>query len=411
MKKYLFLLGWIGLAVKGYAGGFQLNLQGSAQAGMGGTGVAMAQNNAILYYNPAALVHYKYSGFSYHGALVSANSTFTPAQNPSGFERTANPLGTPFSAYLSTRCHSCGDSSKWAAGIAIYTPFGAKMKWSDDWMGKFILQNISLKTIFVQPTMSLLINKFLSVGVGSVVGYGSMELNKALPLYGANANPAAVKLTATGNGIGFLVGLYYTITQNWHAGFVLRTPVGMAFNGGKAAFTNIPNAVIDSFPNTNFATAFFLPGSATVGASWQANQRLTLSAEAQLAFWNTYDSLRVKFAKHTALLQDIHTPKRYGNCWTYRIGAQYEYRKFAFRAGLVYDQSPIKPEYLGPDVPDANKLEGSVGLGYKRNKIGLNVFTTYVQTAARSFTNTETNLNGTLQTTAFIIGAGVSYSY
>ena len=81
-----------------YAQGFQVNLQGQKQQGMGGAGTACMQDAAALFFNPggASFVH----GNSVIGGVTPtfARGAFMDA-NTHEISRTNSPVGTPFAAY------------------------------------------------------------------------------------------------------------------------------------------------------------------------------------------------------------------------------------------------------------------------------------------------------------------------
>jgi len=410
-KLFCFFVLIAGLNSTSNAGGFQVNLQGVSQASMGGTGIALPQDNAILYYNPGALVYNKTSGISSNLMGVSSKATFQPFNNALGTVQSKNPIGTPFSIYLTTRCKSCGDSSKWAAGIGVYTPYGSTIKWDNNWTGRYIIQSISLKTVFIQPTISMVLNRLMSVGVGSLIAYSNLEVNKALPIASASSLYGQANLQAKGNGIGFVVGLYYNLHPNFHLGFVIRTPVGLGFSNGKASFTSIPGTLKDSFPETRFTSSIILPGSIAIGNSYTFHKNWVVNLDAKLTFWKVYDSLKVKFEHTNTLLQNSISPKMYRNSFTISSGVQYTIKRYFFRGGITYDQSAVLYKYAGPDVPDGNKMEYSTGFGLKSGSAVVNIFMMYVSTINMPFNNLETQLRGTIQTNALIFGLGGAVSF
>ena len=90
-------------------------------------------------------------------------------------QKTDGPIGTPFNLYASYKIND------WlTAAVAVYTPYGSRVEWPTDWAGSHLVNNINLRAIFVQPTISLKINEFLSIGGGPTYVNGSVELNRKL---------------------------------------------------------------------------------------------------------------------------------------------------------------------------------------------------------------------------------------
>ena len=70
--------------------------------------------------------------------------------------------------------------------------------------------------------------------------------------------------------------------------------------------------------------------------------------------WSVYDSLKFEFTDNTTL--NYSEAKKYKSVIAIRLGAEYKYsRKLDLRAGIAYDQSPVKDGYLSPELPDANQ--------------------------------------------------------
>ena len=97
MRKIL-LLALAIAPVLSYAQGFQVNLEGQKQIGMGHTGVGQAQDGAAVFFNPGAVAmlpqNYVQAGVS----PLFFKSDF----NPSGTnvqDYNANKVATPFAGY------------------------------------------------------------------------------------------------------------------------------------------------------------------------------------------------------------------------------------------------------------------------------------------------------------------------
>lgn len=121
-----------------FAQGFQVNLQGQKQQGMGGAGTAFMQDASALFFNPGG------SSFV-HGNSIIAGVTPTAARGAfldatsNAVSRTNSPVSTPFAAY---GLFEIKDSSKLKIGLAIYTPFGSTVQWEDGWTGRFALTRL-----------------------------------------------------------------------------------------------------------------------------------------------------------------------------------------------------------------------------------------------------------------------------
>src|SRR6056300_650927 len=98
MKKLLLPLLGI-LPLLSFAGGFQVNLQGTKQTGMGHLGTSFHLGASSTYFNPAMMgLGDKKFSVEAGGSFISSNVQFRNG-NTGNFENTDNPLGTPFYLY------------------------------------------------------------------------------------------------------------------------------------------------------------------------------------------------------------------------------------------------------------------------------------------------------------------------
>ena len=91
-----FLLFFITISFGSWAQGFQVNLQGQKQQGMGGAGTALMQDGAALFYNPGGAAFVKGNEINLAMTPTFAHSIFLDA-NTNQTAITKSPVSTPFS--------------------------------------------------------------------------------------------------------------------------------------------------------------------------------------------------------------------------------------------------------------------------------------------------------------------------
>jgi len=203
----LLLLSIVLVSATAFAGGYQVRLQGNKQNGFGLVGTPLSWGASSMFYNPGALSFMKDKMHFEVGASAIMSNVSFQRTGSSVTEETDNPLGTPFYVYGAGKINEMI-----TVGIAVYTPYGSSAKWQDDWSGKFLIQDISLKAIFIQPTISFNINDKFGIGAGFVYTTGGVEINKALN-YGSNST---VNLDANASGMGYNLGLFTRQVINFH---------------------------------------------------------------------------------------------------------------------------------------------------------------------------------------------------
>src|SRR5260370_39292122 len=65
-------------------------------------------------------------------------------------------------------------------GLGIFIPFGQSTKYGDDWVGRYQLQTISLKTVDIDPAIAYRLADWISVGGGLDMQYAHLVRKKAI---------------------------------------------------------------------------------------------------------------------------------------------------------------------------------------------------------------------------------------
>jgi long-chain fatty acid transport protein len=391
------------------AGGFQLNAQGTKQLGMGHIGTGLATDASALFFNPGAISFTDSARFRLAGAgtFINANVQYISGSYSA---RNTPHLGTPINLYAS---YQPLKNIPLNVGMAIYTPFGSHLQWENTWQGQAVIQEIKLKTIFYQPTVSYQIGKYFGIGVGYVIATGDFSLAKAVPLANQQGENGQAVLTGKASGTGVNVGVFVNLTDKWNFGMNYRSRVTAKVKSGTSTFTT-PAYVSQYFPATNnFTTQLNLPDVFTVGTSYKYNDKLTLATDIMFADWSSYDSLIIDFETNTDKLKDTHQAKKWKGAYIYRVGASYKTTdKLTLRAGAYYDVSPVRDEYLSAETPDASKIGLTAGASYiVAKKLSIDCALLYIESAARNGGNAEVNFYGTYKAKATGVSLGVSYTF
>ena len=404
MKKLLLpILGLAPLLM--WAGGYQVNLQGNKQTGMGHLGSSFYLGASSTYFNPAMMgldsnkISFELGGSAIFGSVTYQN------QETGISESTDNPVGTPFYFYGTYQIND-----KLAAGLGVYTPFGNSVKWGDDWSGKNLIQDISLTAIYIQPTLSYKINEMISVGAGLTYVLGSFEINRAAPLPIGNNNSSNLKGEET--GIGFNAGVHIKATEKLSIGLTHRSQVDIELEDGDIDFTVDP-ALQAAFPDGKFSATLPLPATTTLGIAYQLNEKLLLSVEGSFVGWSTYESLDFDFETNTSSLLDSENPINYEDAVIIRVGAQYLVNAaLAVRAGFYYDQSPVTDEYFNPETPNSDNLGFTAGLSYNiSDKFGVDASFLYIAGLERESEYQPAGFGGKYKGAVVIPGIGLNYKF
>ncbi len=370
MRRYLFILFFSPCLL--FAGGFQISMQSHKATGMGGAFSALSSDASSVFYNPGGMLNLQGSQFTLGGTLISPSVSLR-TQVYSNIDQTSK-NSTPFHAYYTHRLNE-----KISLGMGINNQFGSSSSFEDDWQGRYIVQNISLKTFMFQPTAAYGLHEKLSLGAGFVFATGNFSYNKALPISSATTDYGRASLSGSGQSVGFNVGLYSRFYEKqgekWltqlSASVAYRSSLMLKLNNGQVDFNDIPLSLQDKFPpSQKFTSSMRLPAVFTGGIALKLSDSTNYSIQwvydVNYTFWSVYDTLAFDFENE--LTPDSKTPKNWRNTFTHRLGIEFTWReKYIFRAGVYADQTPIPDGYVSPELPDNSHVGITLGAGYKLN--------------------------------------------
>ena len=406
LKNTLLLILFLFFSKTYYSQGFQVNLQGQKQQGMGSAGTAFMQDASAVFFNPGG-VSFISNSFILGATPTIAKGAFLEA-NSNQISKTNSPVSYPFAAY---GVFGLKDTAHLKIGFGIYTPFGSTVQWENGWTGRFALTRLQLRAIFFQPTVSYKINDKLGIGAGFVYASGKVNLQKDIPIIDNNGNYASAELNGAAKGYGFNAGIYYKPIKKLSIGVTYRSQINMKVTNGQTTF-NVPSSVAANFPNGKFTSKLPLPSVTTLGFAVEASKKLNFALDINYVGWKVYDTLAFDYENNTPSLADTKSARKYKNTIAIRTGAQYKLTtKIAARLGFAYGITPVQNGYVTPETPDANRINYTAGLGYelgKHFKLDASFLFTHLK---RTDTNLETNLSGTYKTNVIAIGFSVGYTF
>lgn len=419
-------------ASNAFAEGFAINVQGNKQIGMGHTGVALSWDASSLQFNPGALIAMPMNfSFTAGTSLTLITNKFEGYGKK--FESELTPK-TPFYAYGAGKI-----SEKLALGLGVYCPYGNSLDWGKQWAGKYLVQDISLQAIFIQPTISYRLSDNFSIGGGPIIAIGSFELNKAIPQSLVNpSNPAqpvvlpdgSIELSGSSVEYGFNVGMYYQ-KERFSAGISYRSEVKVNVDGDSktnldprfvgflqqaSKVNELAKATYHVLSSDEQKTELPLAGTLNLGLAYRLGERWTFAADVNVVFWDSYKDLTFTFKNSSNPQQPavpLVTPKHWKNTMTYRVGAEYKAsEKLDLRAGFYYDETPTQADKYTPETPGANKIGLSAGASFKlTEKLSADLSLLYIQGEKRKATSPDNSFAGEYQNIGFLPGFGLSYNF
>jgi len=375
------------------AGGFLIyDLSGEA-IGRASAVSAGVDEPAAVWFNPAALPYLNRAGASAGGVIITARSSFSPA---GGGAETDSERGNFF---LPTLFAHATVNDRLAVGMGVYTAFGIGISWPNDWVGRENAIAASLQTVAFNPTVAFKLHPLFSLAAGFDAIKGVVDFTNGLP---AIVGGGDVRLAGGTWGYGFNVAaLFRAQPDRLHFAATYRSRVKLDF-AGNADFSPGNPDFSPSLPDQPGTASITLPDILTVGTMWRPRPDLALSFDANVIFWSTYSRIDIKFqsAPSRTLQPDGQ------NTFTLRAGADWKSRwpGINLRAGLIYDHAAIPSTGLGPGLPDATRIDGTVGVGYGRGHLHGDVGYMLVYFLPADSVSGREGPEGTYRTLAHLLG-------
>jgi long-chain fatty acid transport protein len=404
MKKILLSILLV-VPILGYSQSFQVNLQGQKQIAMGGAGTGLALDEAAVFFNPGAVSFLKKNGVQAGISPLYLKTAFR--ENGSNITQyNKDKIATPIQGYAVFG----SPENRLRFGIGIYTPFGGAMHWEENWTGKYTVTSLDLQAIYIQPTLSYKITDQIGIGAGLVYSMGKVDLRRAVPLTLANGQSGTAKLEGDTHDFGWNAGIYVETISGVSIGVTHRSQVTAKVKEGDATF-DVPTALIASFP-TKFSAELPLPATTSIGFGFYPSEKTTIAVDANWVHWNKYKELAFDYDNNTRIA-DTESPRNYHDAAALRVGIQNQTTsKLTLRAGVGYAFTPVGKGYVTPEVPDADRILLSAGIGYKASeKFNVDFSFLYENVKARNETNIETGLSGEFKTLAYIPGISLTYKW
>jgi len=434
MKKLFSIVASLMVVASVTAEGYQVNLQSARQAGMGHVGTGMKLGAESMHFNPAGLTSIEGLGdVSFNGSAVISSVEYT---NSDHLHKSSRGLSTPMGGYAGFKINE-----RWAAGIAVTTPYGSSLDWGKNWVGAHHVQDISLKAFSFQPTVAFKILPNLSVGGGLNVYTGSFELNKSLlpvgykpgmpaldPAFPSDEPAASVNITGKSNiAVGFNLGFLWDVRENVTLGISYRSKATLKVKDGSSAVNYYSDNIAGLLPivqpslsiidGGNVETELPAPSNLTLGASYKINERWLVAADLQYVGWNAYDSLNFKFEQE-GKIAEVKAEKGYSSTIAARFGAEYNVIELlTLRAGYYFDQTPVNALHYSPETPGANKhaftFGGTLNLfkGFAIHGAAAYVFGKTKNAKLPDSMVSGGSFNGTYSPKALNLSVGVQYQF
>jgi long-chain fatty acid transport protein len=373
------------------AGGFMIPHQTARGLGLSNAMTAGVNDASAVYYNPAAL-----SEIQGHNLLVSGTYVNLVNSVENSGRKSTNKHDDNFLASLFGNYHIPG--TDFTVGIGTYAPFGLATTYDDDAFTRFAARRTELKTLYVTPALSWHPSNYFSLGVGLSFVHSSGVFSRALCLDPISfcTQPlgleGTVRVTDTVDAFAYNLGFLVKPTDNLKFGFSYRSRVDLRFDDADARFGG-------SFsPPTVKANVSPLPLPPVINAGlfWQITPNWGAEFVYEYTRWSEFKNFTATFSPIPIFLPigapipGFSLPQDWKNTSTLRFGSYYALSSnWELRGGIAVEETPIPSKTLNPAIPGADLLTLNAGIGYKWDKISLDLGYMAVFYKTRRVTNNE----------------------
>ena len=399
--------------------------------------------------NPVGTPLYAYAGFKIYENLAAGISLTTPYGNSLKWPK--NWAGAGLIQDISLKACGIQPTLSYKITDRLSIGVGLQLAWGNVNLSRALMSAGDLQRIGAEFENFLPLLASVPSNVISDADKQAMQ-EMVASMKNAEVPPAYARLEGNAHmRVGFNVGIMYDVCDQVTVGLSYRSKIKMRVKEGEASlnyanrriedlFTNmedllakygpmlnqllgvtVPNISIPKYDEGSFRAELPLPSNTTLGVSYRPTDRWELALDLQYVGWNAYDSLNVHFNEAELGIAPIKAEKNYKNSMTYRIGASYKTTdRLVLRAGVYYDQSPIRKKLYNPETPGMNKLGLSAGLTFEPYKgLQFDVAFLYIQGFSQYgkypyknvVTGEDEMFEGKYKSTAFSPSIGISYRF
>jgi long-chain fatty acid transport protein len=363
------------VAGKAVAGGIIAYEFGTADVGLASAGYnARAQDASTVFTNPAGMTRLDGNQFLASGQLDYGRTKFSIGSGTSsalGTDDGGNAFGSDGWFLGGGGFLSYSVSPDLKLGFALTGNFGAPLKYDDNWVGRYYVQQTTMLGISLVPSIAYKATDKLSLGAGVTAMYGIYKNQVAIN----NVNPAfgdgQLKLDDNTWGWGVNLGLLYEIDAGTRLGLTWNSQVDLDFKA-PAQFSNLAPALSTLLSNRGLLTANIQVGikvpQQVMGSVFaQVNDRWAVLGSVGWQQWSKFGQVQLGVDDATNPTS-VTTNLNYKDTWHFAAGAQYRLSDpWLLNFGIAYD-SGFQSGNVSPLLPANSAWRFGVGGQHQTSK-------------------------------------------
>lgn len=367
----LIVSGLLSMSSHAIASAFQLWEQDTTSVANFHAGyAASAYNASTAFYNPAGLSRFKEQQFVLSGSNVTTDIKYRGTVSVNTLnDNDPQPVTAQGGnyAFVPAMYYVAPLSDVVAFGLSVNIPFGLKTNYGKQTLLRYVSTVTSVQVIDISPVLSFKLNDQWSIGFGPDIQMMKGEFNQVGGANGTTEFDSDGLNTANDTGYGMHAGVMYEYNENTRAGLSYHSQAvhhltgNSSFNGPLAVFLGT------TIQSTRAKLDLTLPPYTALSAYHKLNQKVALMGSVIYTQWNTIQYLvlhNVAGISNTVASTDIIVtiPQHFRNTYNISLGADYSATDtITLRAGIGYDQTPVKNAYRNVQLPDNNHYAFAIG--------------------------------------------------
>lgn len=375
------------LSSQAFAQGYQIDEQSARRLGDAFSGgAAEARDASTTHYNPAGLTRLKQMELTGGVSVLTTKVEFTGSAitaDPS--DSSGSGLGVAPVSGGSTADTSSSDAvpnlyfamplrEGTVLGIALNAPFASSTDYGSSSVVRYQTTESELTGTRLTLALGQAVNESFSLGLGLIVQQLEGELASALDVSsfcsiggtpcgvaGSGDNDGSIEFEGDDIAFGYSLGLLYEMNADTRLGFAWRSAIKHELEGTANVQTPFP---VDAFFNTHSEGANFnlsTPEAASLSLFHQLSPSFSLQGDVTWTRWSRFEALDIT----TSSGFNVYQPQNWKNNWRVAVGGEYQStEQLALRAGLAWDQSPVKDGQHNLSFPLDDFKALSIGLTY-----------------------------------------------
>ncbi|MDD7983814.1 OmpP1/FadL family transporter [Lentisphaera marina] len=336
-----------------FAGGLDLS-EFSTASSVGSAGVANQTHDrdaSTSALNLAAMTNLEGDHITGGLSLMDAGFEFKDDGNsvPGGSDTSnaGGQFGVPFMGYV----HSLNEDVKF--GLTLNSHFGLGLDYPTGWAGRYQIQEISLQSINLTPSLAFKINDKWSVGFGIVFDYATVDIEMKVNTLGPG--DGTLEVEDEDLAVGSIVSLMYEPDDKTRFGLTYRSKIEHDFDDTIKASNFVPSfsPQVDVEINT--------PQQVLFGVRHQLNEDLAILGSANWQEWSDFGEMPTDINGNR-----LGVDKELDDTWGAGIAFEYNLNSdWLLMCGYHYDSAMMDTSNRTADLPTGNIHRYGIGTEYK----------------------------------------------